>query len=570
MKKQLLLLPLLLLASCGEPSSTVLPGPDTSHTDTPVVPDTSYRPDGEYVEDELGGGEVDKEEDFADNDISQLVSVLTSLSAVKKYEYRTTYNLTDIKYEACEHYGEHYYYDENITYPLQSYGLAEEVDTKQVFHFYVDENHDPKYIASVYEYMALSNEDPHPLTGLFSGLGIAGLHNFSETVLDDLTATRISTNEYYITSASAYGTFLYMTNYGSSLTDSLTGCLVTILDAEKLNIQVELTFGEEGTITSTLTPLETSEFDDLDAMIASGEMKGITSYADVATFYDDMLSNNNYTITGAMINSATEERQPISFTAKLTDNYFLIDYSDIYNEEGYDDFGYMYLPAHTEVKLADGTTSNLDYSGCYEFKIVDGVLSFTSFVGPTTSGGTEYIEVATKADLDSLPDDQLSSSYIYIVLDENAAYQYAQQSDGSMGFTYYSSWFNSVGDFPISGNASFYTSGSSFGAIAKYYFSEDWNHPNTYFTTDASVLATVASSLFGWGYVPGSTTWQNYVNKLETIINKEGDQIVSGDLRLHADQNGTDTIFLMEFRDIGTTEIPQVESVYSKLIGGQQ
>lgn len=586
MKKKgfLFLLPLLLLSSCSSPSSSLSstsePSLPSSPIDSSSLPSSSLpssslpqedEENEEIVEDELGGGQVDEETEDFDQDITDLVALLTSLSQVRKYEYKTTYVLNGVTFSAIEHYGEHYYYEENVSDPSSSFGLAEEIETGDVFHFYIDETLEDPYIPSLYEYMVLSSEDPHPLNGLYSAIGITGIHNFTQPVLEELEALRISTNEYYLTSASAYGTFLYMTNYGSSLANSLTGCLLTILDREQLKIQVTLTFGETGTITSVLTPQEETPYDDLDTLIESGEFVGVTSYPDIVTFYEDKLGQDNYTITGSIYNTETYEGGNLSFTAKLNRNFFLIDYAPEYNAQNYVDWGYLYLPSGTSVSLADGTEMTLSYSGCYLFEIQDGKPVVTQFVGPTTTDGTQYIEVETYEDLLSLGAEDLDTNYLYIVKDENYAYRYSLQSDGTMGFSAYMSWFDSVGDFPMdSGSASFYTSSSILGPVAKYYMAKDWMSEDRYFSTDDSLLSTVASTLFAWGYVAGSTTWQNYLTKVETVLNRdEKGEIKDGSLLLHVDQNGADVIFTMNFTDIGTTTIPEVESLYDSLTKGE-
>ena len=578
----LLALPALLLGSCStnpEPTSQSSMASSTSiSTPTPEEPPVSLPPVGE---DELGGGQYDDESETDATDISALKEVLELLSTKRRYTYETTYSISGATSRVIDHYGEHYFYEENLTRPQDSFGLAEEVENGQpssVFRFYVDDSKEglDRYSSSIYEYLSLDDSDPEPLEGVFSPFGVAGLHSFYQGAFDEMTGIKLSDFEYLVTSSSTYSIFQYMTQIGSSISDSMTACRITLLSLDPIRIQVVIELGDSGDVTSILTALDSTPYDDLDQALEEGTIKGEKPYSDVIDLFENTLSKNNYT---ALLTSTETD---ISNTAKLTENYFVFDYDSTYNSMGYLDFGYMFLPANTEVDIEaqrpDGTYEvtqkdfSVSYSSGYEFQIEpDGKVHFVNFIGPLENGAERYIEVESREDLDELPEEDLSENYLYIVRDENRTYRYTLLSgtEDSYGFTPYDTWINSVGDFPLTqSGGTFYTSATALGGVARYYMEKDRSRENTYYSADSGIVSTAASTLFCFGF-DSSTSWMSYAERFEAEIHRSVDGNIDGATLSEyiALPSGDGTArFSMEISDIGTTEIPTVQKVYETLL----
>lgn len=589
----LLLLPALLLASCdGAVSSSntqqSIDSQDQTHESNSSDSSAGSDTDGEQEiigEDELGGGQYDDEVNQDSNDISGLVMVLDDARQVRNYTYETTYELNGSTSKVIDYYGNHYFYEKDLTNPENSFGLAEESTAStpgNIFRFYVDDTKEglARYTPSLYYYDALSaSQDPAPLTDLFGAFGITGIHNLTDSTMDELTGVKISDAEYLITSTSTYSVFQFMTQMGSSIASIMTECRLEVLDFDALQLKITIGLGETGTITSVFTPTAEPTYGDLDTALEDGKIKGVESYADVIDFYENKLNKNNYTINYDITENNRVNQG--SFTAKLTQNYYLIDFADEYNAMGYDDFGYMFLPANTQVQLetenADGTFTagevvSHPYSGCYEFTYKAGQVHFVNFLGPNETDTVKFVEVQNKEDLEALPADQKKEGWLYIVLSENNAYQYTiidgTGSEPIYGFTLYTEWYDGVSDFYINdAGATFYTSAATVGHIARYYLEKDETKENTYYTTDSSLLSVLSSGLFGWGFFDG-TSWYDYVQKTETVINKDAEgNIASGDIHLYVLNNSrTDLIDAdMHITAIGTTEIPALAETYRSL-----
>lgn len=363
-----------------------------------------------------------------------------------------------------------------------------------------------------------------------------------------------------------------MTQVGSSIADSMSEIRLDILDRNTNSIQVTISLGDSGNITSVLTPLETSEFDDLDAALETGEIKGYAYHEEVVTLFEDNLNHNNYTITPIL------DGQKGSFTAYLANDYFLVDFADNYNESGYTDFGYMYLPSNAEVTLesidengnyVEGETVSVHYSACYEFDYVDGEVHFLNLVGPNETDDMKIFEVETYEDLAAIPEENLSEGYFYIVADENYAYVYTiiDGTTGEYGFSKYSEWFKAVGDFYISNSATFYTSSAAIGSLARYYMEKDKD--GNFYTTDSTFVYQMASTLFGWGFIDG-TSWISYCEKAYASYQEAEGAITSARLGLSVRlPNGSGNIeAVMDITDIGSTKIDPIEETLTQIQGG--
>lgn len=590
MKKKLLVSLLLassslfVLASCGQTSSSSTISSNTSNTQSTTSSGENNSEPGFVTDDEMGGGQVDTDVDNVSNDISKLKSFLQELAKVRTYTYETTYNYisndgVSITERVIDYYGNHYFYEENLDYPADSFGYAEEAyegANKNVFYIYAEtEGNEINIIPSLYEYSTLSSDNVAPITELFGAFGVAGLHNFYSDAFDELAGVKLSDNEYQITSNSTQLIFQYMTQRGTSISSLMTGVELTILDEEALTCQVTVNLGSNGEIVSKLTPQETTKYSFIDDELTSGALKGVAYYQDVATLFEDKLSKNNYTIKDITLETETGTN-PGTFSAYITDKYFLIDFDDQYNQSGYTDWGRMILPANTEVDLYDLTTMEVketiskEYSSIYEFAYIDGKVYFTSFVGPNEINGAKYIEVATEEDLAKLPESELSESNIYIVVETNKAYVYGEidGSTGEMGFIFYDDWFATPGDTFINGSATFYTSSTIFQELGRYYFEKDTHEDNHYYSRKDDVIYAIASTLFGYGF-QATTTWIDYIYQTDLIVEKNDEDITGAKLSVSFQGPDGDSTYSYHFTDIGTTNVADITDAYNTLLGGK-
>lgn len=540
--------------------------------------------DSEYVtDDEMGGGQVDTDVDNVSNDISKLKTFLQELSTVRTYTYETTYNyISDdglsLTESVIDYYGNHYFYEENLNYPGESFGYAEEAyegAEKNIFYIYAEtEGEEITITPSLYEYSTLSSDNITPITELFGAFGVAGLHNFYSDAFDELAGVKLSENEYRIDSSSTQLIFQYMTQRGSSISSLMTGVELTILDEEKLTCQVTVNLGTSGSIVSKLTPQDETKYSFIDDELVSGNLRGIAYHQDVATLFENKLSQNNYTIKDITL-TTDNGTNPGTFSAYITDNYFLIDFDDQYNQSGYADWGRMLLPAGTSVDIYDLNTMEVTstisktYSAIYQFSYIDGQIYFTSFVGPNEINGTKYIEVETEEDLKNLSETELNESYIYIVLETNKAYTYGEidGATGEMGFTVYDDWFATPGDALINGSATFYTSSTIFQELGRYYFEKNTGDENHYYSRKDDVIYAIATTLFGYGF-QSTTTWIDYIYQTDLFIEKNNEDIVGANLSVSFMGPDGDSTYSYHFTDIGTTNIDNITDAYNSLLGG--
>lgn len=553
MKKSVFAFALLSLVSCGPAEST--PGSSSS-----LPPSES-----------IGGGQVDTGSDYDQTDISALRESIVRLSTTRKYRYATEYRCLGIESDVVDYYGEHYFYEDNLTDPDASFGLAEEAsgDAHPVFRFYVKGE---QCLPSLYQYTTLSG-DLAPMEEVFGPFGVAGLHNFYQEALDELTGIAVDDDEFLITSSSTYTIFQYMTQIGSGIASIMAECRYRIVNPSTNEVEITIGLGDEGYIKSTLTPMSELPFDYIDQGLKDGSLSGIAYYPEVAEAFEVDLAADNYSFSFQIEEEGTIS--PGTFVAKLCQGYFLVDYLDQYNDE-YSDFGFALFPSNVAVPLEDIgedgeyvplSNSSLPYSACYDFDLdSDGKVHFRSLIGPNQTDDLKFIEVPTKADLENLSPDKLGEQYLYIVKDENYAYQYRQLSGSSeeYGFVAYSQWYDTVGDFYIdNSSATFYASSSMIGSLARYYLEKE--EDGVYFTTDSSFVSQLAASLFGWGYIPG-TSWRSYAEKAIVEIKEEGIDI---SLEVPRPNGAGTTVLKMMIEDIGTTEIPAVAEEYARLTEGQ-
>ena len=549
MKKALLALSLFGLLSCAThtgSTSSLAPAPSDS----------------------IPGGHVDTGSDYEEAGLTPLKQSIEKLATTQKYSNAIEYRCLGIESDVVDYFGDHYFYEDNLTDPEASFGLAEEANggKPNVFRFYVEED---ECVPSLYHYTTLSG-DLAPMEEVFGPFGVAGLHNFYQEALDELTGIAVGVNEFLITSSSTYQIFQYMTQIGSGISSIMTACRYRIINPSTNEVEITIELGDQGYIRSELTPLTESPFDYIDEGLTDGSLQGIAYHPEVVETFETDLAQDNYSFTFQIEEEGTI--YPGTFEGKLCQNYFLIDYSDQYNDGGYADFGFAYFPSNVTIPLesqsngvyAELSSSTLHYSACYEFDLDrEGNVHFLSLIGPKETDELKFVQVATKDDLDNLTADQLNEGYLYIVEDDNYAYQYqiVNAATGEYGFTPYSEWYDTVGDFYIdNASATFYCSSAMLCDLSRYYLEKQSD--GVYFTTDSSFVSLLASSLFGWGYIAG-TSWQSYADKAVVEIKEDGVDI---SLEVPRPNGAGTTVLTMMIKDIGTTTIPEVENAYNQLL----
>ena len=205
--------------------------------------------------------------------------------------------------------------------------------------------------------------------------------------------------------------------------------------------------------------------------------------------------------------------------------------------EKYQSYGFMLVPKNqlvsvttfdTNGQIVSSTPYSVDYQGCYEFRMVNGKVYFTKFIGPIESNGMNYMEV------DSLPEKGTANT-LYICKDSKGikqVYEWVQLEDGSYSFTLFSTWHNSVGDIFINGiAASFYLSSSPISSLGVNFFEKDLNNENRYYSKDSLMISSLANGLFGWGF-QATTTWMDYITNSHLTLKKDGNNIIGADIGL--------------------------------------
>ncbi len=325
-----------------------------------------------------------------------------------------------------------------------------------------------------------------------------------------------------------------MTTYGSSVYDYLLTVTVEVVDYDLHQFDVVYDLGEYGTIDASFRPLDETPIDIVEEEIKNG-MTGVDYYSDVKSFFD-ACSGNNFVMKGIYQYSPRAEiAQENPYTITCTNDYFWFDYED----EDYEDWGYVLVPAGTTVTYYDSDTEanveqTLGYDACYEItKDENGDYYFDLFVGPVTNDDTkDYIS------MDELPEASADwVAYLVIITNEDGSRSvYECEEDGTDTDTYiwsfYSDWYDTVGDFYINDiSATFYMNQALIN-YAPMYFEKDVNSAfdNDYQTTDTPAMTELANGMFGWGFQT-STTWMSYVTASRLQINLDADgNVIDGNI----------------------------------------
>lgn len=483
--------------------------------------------DSNFISSERFGLEGNADLDQVEKkDSSQVLAILKKAANISKYSYETTVNVSGIESHFINYFSPTAFYEDNDVSSL-SFGYGEEKGTKAVFKYYLSE--DKKTVNnSIYEYEGTSG-DIKKLTGLYSSLSVANI-GMLKTSMSDFSASYVSGNKFILTDLNTASVFQYMTTFGSSLINIMSGVYINIINFDTTEFNVIVDCGSYGTIESSFKPISGESITDVvEKGIDLGTVKGVDSYSDVDRFLSQA-STNNYVIEGIKMHEVNGDTNP-GYKVHLTNSYFYVEYLGDQGKN-YDNFGYAFLKKGQKItvktKQKDGSFKDeiigpLNYDACFEFnKGQDGTFYFDLFKGPVEGDNQKYQEVS------ELPETG-DTSILYIVsnkqTNEKEVYEWIKVDGDKYGWSRYSSWYDNVGDFAINdASASFYLSGTSgLTKLGGHFFEKNLSKENAYYSKEVDILSMLANGLFGWGFQP-TTTWISYVkNSFLEITDKDAD-----------------------------------------------
>lgn len=475
-----------------------------------------------------------------------------------KFSYETTIvSGTDIQNFTQTFTPLAWYVDENDSVDSFGYAMSPS-DGYAMFKYYLNDDATEVY-PSIFEYYGY--DELEKVVSIYGPISLAHPYMLEDT-MDSFSYSKVGPMSYMITDTETMSIFQYMTTVGTSITNYINSITITIIDEQSHIFDVAIDLGQYGEITSRYTPLETTKIDFVNEMLISGELKGVDYYDEVNDFFS-LAAQNNYTLHGPFLEYTAVE----GYTIYCTNDYFYLKYGEQYAGEYYD-YGYAFIKKGTDVEVVtrddetgeiNGTsTYNLNYDACFQFKENDdGELYFEQFVGPIENDGIKYVEV------DQLP--TIGEIDILYIVEENGeknVYIWQEQGDGSYDYSFYSSWYDTVGDFYINTSAAtFYLSSAGLCDYAMKLF-EKVDKANgesyIYYSTNSDVVSGLANGMFGWGFQV-STTWMSYITMANLEIVKTGGQITEGKIGLTVAHDSTEEMVYYTMSDFGTTSVAQVE-----------
>lgn len=516
---------------------------------------------------EDGGLEGNASSDtVAKADSKALKTVLEKASKIKKYTYEIKSNVIGYESHSIMHYTPNAWYEENDVSSL-SFGMAQTYGKKEVFRYYLNENNE--VIPSIYEYAGLTG-GMDKLVDLYSSLSSAHINMLKDT-LDTFEAMYVSTNKFLITDSDTASVFQYMTTYGTSITSHINGTYVEILDEENVMFKVTTDLGEAGNIECIFVDKtkDGTKIDFVNELIEKNQLKGVDYHQDIYDLFSNKLASNNYVLEGTkLVDDSTTHR----YNIHCTNDYFYLEYTEPYKNQGYKGFGYVMIEKGNEITLSNGDKIKLNYDACYSFKEDSkGGYYFDKLIGPIQTDGLSFVEIDNLNELTS----PKTNTY-YIVLEDGVkrVYEYKEVSEGKYGLTYVMDWFNSVADFPINDvSASFYFTSNGLTNLAPMFYEQDLKDSSLYHCKDKDVMGLIANGLFGWGFM-STTTWMSYVTESRVKINKVDEEIISANIALgiNASINGGDykeQVVYYEVKDFGKGNVESVDQFISTYLGGE-
>lgn len=499
-----------------------------------------------------------------------LKNMLLKVAKIQKYSYEITADVIGNESHFTDYFTPFAWYEETGD-PDTSFGYAMTREGGYMFKYYLGE--DGTIYPSIYEYAGFSGEIAK-VPGLYSPVTLTSL-SLLESSMDDFSAVSTGVNTFLITDSVTASVFQYMTTFGSSITNYLTGVSIEILDEEACTFRAVCDLGNYGAITALYTPLEETRIDEVNRAAESGELVGVDYYDDTYEFFAEKMAGNNFVLEGIKQEGSMGTSVTYPYTIHCTNDYFYLSYNAGY--EAYQNYGFVLVPKDTAVTYYETddsgavvpVTQSLPYDACYGFaQSSDGEFYLDSFVGPNSTSGLSYLEV------DALPETG-ETGILYIVKGdsgEKLTYEWTENTDGTYSYTYYSTWPDTVGDFYIdNSSATFYLSGTALTSIGAMYFEKDRAEENTYYSVDSAITGTLASGLFGWGF-QATTTWMSYVTKANLTLRKSGDEITEADIGLsvtasvNGSERGEQKIYYT-VKDFGQGNVPEVESFLERMIG---
>jgi len=516
---------------------------------------------------EDGGLEGNAENDLvAPQDISILKSFLLKVANVSYYTYEINVDVGSTKAHFINHYTPYAWYEESDD-PSLSFGYAEEMETGNVFKYYLNED-ETEVIPSIYLYTGYNNE-MNELKSLYSPLSITHI-NLLLSNMDDFSAIPIGVNKFIITDLNIGSIFQYMTMYGSSIMNYINTIQLEITSFDNNTFITTIDLGEYGKIVSEFKPVTNSKIKFVNDAIIAGELKGVKYHNDMYDFFKNKISSNNYVLHG--IKQPGSSQYP--YTIHCTNNYFFLEYDSL-NYPGFENYGFAIVPKGKEITyyekdsygVEQAITKTLNYTSCYKFKQRDdGSFYFTSLIGPLEKDNITYLEV------DNLPATG-TKNVIYIVEEEGKKVAYEWRDSSKDYIEYSSSWFNSVGDYPMDNiSATFYLSSTPLTTIGPNYYEKDLKEENTYYSDDNGVLSVLANGLFGWGF-QSTTTWMDYIKNSKIRVNKDlNNEILSYDICLDVLASYNDEYALHEIYytvdSFGEGNVTEIEDFLTTTFGG--
>lgn len=346
---------------------------------------TSTTIDSAYEGGKEGNEDSDLDPDYGDD--TALTDLFTRVASITSYSYQLEMNLASDESTFTQYFSPNaWYVDYGADSNVESFGYAQELNTHEVFKYYLEGE---DIYPSVYEYGGY--DELEPLTSLYSWITVATTTMIADT-LDTLTYIRTSLNRYALTDTDTMSIFQYMTTYGSSITNYINACYIHIDSLEENRFTTTIDLGDYGSIRGIYTPLDTASnpVSVVNEAVLNG-LEGVASNPKVAEAAS-LINNNNYRLRGINVSSSSE---PNAYQIDCTNDYFYFQFQGEYAEE-YPNFGYAFLKGGQTIPVIENgvrTEYNLNYDAFFSFALDEnGEFYFDQFAGPIESGGS-YLKV---------------------------------------------------------------------------------------------------------------------------------------------------------------------------------
>ncbi len=515
---------------------------------------------------ENGGMEANEDEDSVIiEDDTKLETLFEYVTDNLVFEYDTSVALSGQNQHFTQTFTPlAWYVDEESE--AETFGYAMSPNDYYMFKYYLSEDEKSVY-PSIFEYSGYNTLDK--VESIYGPFTLAHPYML-EATMETLSYVKTAPNTYLLTDTNTISVFQYMTTVGSSITNYINSTTIQIIDEEQHIFDCIIDLGQYGEIVSRYTPLQETKIDFVNDLLISGELVGVDYYPEVKKFFD-ITANNNFTMKGILSETVSVPKYNIS----CTNDYFFLEYAEQYSAD-YPSFGYAFIEKNTPVDVISidpttnqkiTTTYSLDYDACFEFQEDEnGDLYFDKFVGPIENEGIQYVQV------DSLP--QVGEEGILYIISENGeenVYEWKDQGNGEMGYSFYSSWYDTVGDFYLNlSTATFYLSSSGlcdygYQLFEKTYIDNDDNYE--YYSHNSDVLSALANGMFGWGFSK-STTWMDNIQQAHLTVNlNTNNEVESADIGLSVLHSGRTEYIYYTLSDFGSTSVSEVEQLLSQLGG---